>query len=160
MCHIRVTAACALGPRSIRILFMDSGGREREFFIDNLLVRIHFVIVMIRWTSLAPWEFEFPVTKLLKPGPDSYLCRIRSTAESCERGTPVPMFTPEGACIPSELPRLQSTNWREAGPSWTRSSCPLSHPENTITSFRMYRGSYHVLQNVQDYLAHEKPHPP
>jgi len=36
------------------------GFQEREFFIDNLLVRIHFVIVMIRWTGLAPWEFEFP----------------------------------------------------------------------------------------------------
>ena len=34
--------------------------REREFVIDNLLDRIHFIIVMIRWTSLAPWEFEFP----------------------------------------------------------------------------------------------------
>ena len=33
---------------------------EREFFIDNLLVRIHSIIVMIRWTGLAPWEFEFP----------------------------------------------------------------------------------------------------
>ena len=33
---------------------------EREFFI-NLLVRIHFIIVMIRWTGLAPWEFELPV---------------------------------------------------------------------------------------------------
>jgi len=33
---------------------------EREFFIDNLLVRVHFIIVMIRWTGLAPWEFEFP----------------------------------------------------------------------------------------------------
>jgi len=32
---------------------------EREFFIDNLLVRIHFIIVMIRLTGLAPWEFEF-----------------------------------------------------------------------------------------------------
>ena len=32
---------------------------QREFFIDNLLVRIHFFIVMIRWTGLAPWEFEF-----------------------------------------------------------------------------------------------------
>jgi len=29
---------------------------RREFFIDNLLVRIHFIIVMIRWTGLAPWE--------------------------------------------------------------------------------------------------------
>ena len=28
--------------------------------IDNLLVRIHFTIVMIRWTGLAPWELEFP----------------------------------------------------------------------------------------------------
>ena len=26
----------------------------------NLLVRIHFIIVMIWWTGLAPWEFEFP----------------------------------------------------------------------------------------------------
>ena len=33
---------------------------QRDFFIDNLLVRIHFIIVMIRWTGLAPWEFEFP----------------------------------------------------------------------------------------------------
>ena len=31
----------------------------RRFFIDNLQVRIHFIIVMIRWTGLAPWEFEF-----------------------------------------------------------------------------------------------------
>ena len=31
---------------------------EREFFIDNLLVRILFIIVRIRWTGLAPWEFE------------------------------------------------------------------------------------------------------
>jgi len=34
------------------------GKGEREFFIDNLLVRIHSIIVMIRWTGLAPWEFE------------------------------------------------------------------------------------------------------
>jgi len=29
-------------------------------FIDNLLVRIHFIIGLIWWTGLAPWEFEFP----------------------------------------------------------------------------------------------------
>ena len=34
--------------------------RTRELSIDNLLVRIHFIIVMIRWTGFAPWEFEFP----------------------------------------------------------------------------------------------------
>ena len=27
---------------------------------SNLLVRIHFIIVMIRWTGLALWGFEFP----------------------------------------------------------------------------------------------------
>ena len=32
----------------------------REFCIDNLLVRIHFIIVMIRWTGLALWGFEVP----------------------------------------------------------------------------------------------------
>jgi len=34
--------------------------RGREFFIDNVLVQIHFIIVMITWTGLASWEFEFP----------------------------------------------------------------------------------------------------
>jgi len=33
---------------------------ESEFFIDNLLVRIHSMIEMIWWTGLAPREFEFP----------------------------------------------------------------------------------------------------
>ena len=32
-------------------------GFQREFFIDNLLVRILFVFEMIWWTGLAPWEF-------------------------------------------------------------------------------------------------------
>ena len=32
--------------------------RDREFLIENLLVRIHFIIVMIRWTGLAPSEVE------------------------------------------------------------------------------------------------------
>ena len=33
-----------------------SGARQRR--IGNLLVRVHFIIAMIRWTGLAPWEFE------------------------------------------------------------------------------------------------------
>ena len=39
---------CGLG-------FRDSP--EREFVIDNLLVRIHFFIEMIWWTGRAPWEY-------------------------------------------------------------------------------------------------------
>ena len=34
--------------------------REKEFFIDDLLVRNRFIIVMIWWTGLAQWVFEFP----------------------------------------------------------------------------------------------------
>jgi len=34
-----------------------NGNRERDFFIDNLLVRIYYIIEMIEWTGLAPWEF-------------------------------------------------------------------------------------------------------
>ena len=34
---------------------------ERESFIDNLLFLIHFIIVMIRRTGLAPWQLEFPL---------------------------------------------------------------------------------------------------
>ena len=33
---------------------------ERELFSNNLLARIHFIIVMISWTGLAPWKVEFP----------------------------------------------------------------------------------------------------
>ena len=34
--------------------------RERDFLIDNLLVRIHFIIVVMRWPGFVPWEFGFP----------------------------------------------------------------------------------------------------
>jgi len=40
------------GARAARLV----PARQREFVIDNLLVRIRFIIVMIRWTGLAPWE--------------------------------------------------------------------------------------------------------
>ena len=46
--------------------------REGEFFIDNLLVQIHFIIVIIGWTGLAPWEFESPFI-------GSFLGRLTST---------------------------------------------------------------------------------
>ena len=43
-----------------RLSILLSSQTEGEFSFDNLLVRIHFIIVMIRWTGLAPWEFESP----------------------------------------------------------------------------------------------------
>jgi hypothetical protein len=33
--------------------------RERVFLFYNLLVRINFIVEMIRWTGFAPWECEF-----------------------------------------------------------------------------------------------------
>jgi hypothetical protein len=33
---------------------------EKECFIDNLIARIHYIIVMIGFTGLALWKFEFP----------------------------------------------------------------------------------------------------
>ena len=44
-----------------RVQEKEEGAREgnREFFIDNPLVRIHFIIEMIRCTGLAPWDSEF-----------------------------------------------------------------------------------------------------
>ena len=32
-------------------------GKDRS---DNLVIRIHNIIVMIMWTGLAAWEFEYP----------------------------------------------------------------------------------------------------
>ena len=55
--------------------------RDREFVIDNLLVRILFIIVLIRWTGLAPWEFEFPF-------PGGRWGRQRSRRWTCTDQTP------------------------------------------------------------------------
>ena len=45
---------------------------------DNLLVQIHFIIVMMRWTGLAPWEFEFPFPGSLTSTKQA-LCQLTST---------------------------------------------------------------------------------
>jgi len=53
--------------KSMRLKLVKNcvGVAQRELFIDNLLVRIHFIIVMIRWTGLAPCEFECPFPGIL-----------------------------------------------------------------------------------------------
>ena len=59
--------------------------REREFFIDNLLVRIQFIIVMIRWTGLAPWGFEFPFPGSLT---STFLCRAEAARGRAPKRAP------------------------------------------------------------------------
>ena len=54
----------------------------RDFFVNNLLVRIHLIIVMIRWTGLVSWEFEFPFPA---PPPST---RRRPPAFVCRTGVP------------------------------------------------------------------------
>ena len=54
LCRVNIIPATGV-KISIRVV-----GGERQFLIDNLLVRIHLIVVMIRWTGLAPWECEFP----------------------------------------------------------------------------------------------------
>ena len=57
MGHIReVGQVAAAGKVACRGVSAQQA-RAREFVVDNLLVRIHFISVMIRWTGLAPWEF-------------------------------------------------------------------------------------------------------
>ena len=81
--------------------FLPDAYREREFFIANLLVRIHFIIVMIRWTGLAPWEFEFPF-------PGSLTSTFLSTGNLDRRVAEQSLVG--GARLPSE----EGTTWYQA----------------------------------------------
>ena len=48
-----------MAPMVGELLRLQAHQVERDcYFIDNLLVRVHFIIVMIRWTGLATWESE------------------------------------------------------------------------------------------------------
>ena len=75
-------------PFHMKFLFQQARGKrtswsrlpsrslpERDFFIDNLLVRIHFIVVMMRWSGLAPLEFvsSFPgsLTSTFRRGPST-----------------------------------------------------------------------------------------
>ena len=60
----------AFNQHILSLDWMDEGTKGKaveklemmEFHVraPSTLVRIHFIIVMLRWTGLAPWEFEFP----------------------------------------------------------------------------------------------------
>ena len=45
--------------RKITPVIQDSALIQRESSVDNLLVRSHCIIVMIKWTGLARWQFDF-----------------------------------------------------------------------------------------------------
>jgi len=46
------------------------------------MVRIHFIIVMIWWTGLTPWQFEFPFPgSLISTFPEAQTLARQSTAD-------------------------------------------------------------------------------
>jgi len=62
-----------------------AAGTERELFIDNLLVRINFIIEMIWWTGLAPWQFDLRMLEYSR----RYMMLGRCPLSIfCSRGTP------------------------------------------------------------------------
>ena len=71
------------------VLSCGKGEREGEFFIDDLLARIHFIIVMIRWIGLAPWEFEVPfsgsLTSTFLQETYAFISRFRAKREQLKR---------------------------------------------------------------------------
>ena len=51
----------ATGQDALSALRDSLRRKEDQGMEHEVMVRIHFVIVMIRWTGLAPWEFGFPL---------------------------------------------------------------------------------------------------
>jgi len=53
-------------------MLMDLEHVLQTLLLGAVQVRIHFIIVMIGWTGLAPWEFEIPF-------PDSFTRHVLQT---------------------------------------------------------------------------------
>jgi len=85
---------------------------ERELCIDNLLVRIHCIIVMIRWTGLAPREFEFPFPGSLT---STFLVGVQGMAALSDADLIQSRFLQRGR-YKATWKREFRLPWREAGP--------------------------------------------
>ena len=109
------------------------GGEERKFFIDNQLVRICVIIVMIRWTGLAPWEFEIPfpdgLTSAFLVGEEKTLCYEVSESFFSILWRP-PCRTVELGGFVGSKRCLKSTD-----PMRSRVKCPC-HPHSGVRAFR------------------------
>ena len=74
---------------------------KKEFFIDNRLVPIHFIFVMMWWTGLAPWEFEFSFPGSLI---SAFLWKAYKFTSLIRRRT---FLGPYGRYVRTGVPRLQ-----------------------------------------------------
>jgi len=117
----------------------------REFSIDNLLVRIHFTIVMIRWTGLAPWEFESPF-----PGSNTSTFLGRWTTATCRRA--------RGTASGLDRRGAQSSAFAYHATLGVRATgcepCSRSWADGPALNSPSPKQSAVVLQG---YLAHKKP---
>ena len=97
-----VSRLCPCFPTAVQALTLWShlarGGEQsptkRKFLFDNLLVRIHFIIVMMRWTGLTQREGQFPFPGSLS---STILASPRNTLSATGRSHNwfVRNFTPE-----------------------------------------------------------------
>ena len=88
---------------------------QRDFFIDSLLVRIHFIIVMMRWTGLAPWEFEFRACSVEVRGVRSGVPQSRCALRWCPARTAPICSALRGNCAGSTI---QGAGFRVQGPGF------------------------------------------
>ena len=139
---------------SIKSLFSVHRAREREFFIDNLLVRIHFIIVMIRWAGLAPWGVEFPFPGSLT---STFLVYTELCFETCS------LFS---CSIFSDIPKLLTTlgprfffdRKLDAGTSTFHAKIWWECAQAAYNTWHKVMSSQAV--SLQGYLAHKKQRPP
>ena len=96
LCRTRLSWSPLCGPARSGCS-MASGS---EFFIDNLLVRAHFIIVVIRCTGLAPWGFQFPVPGSLTSTLRNAGFATRASRQARARAPPPP---------PSRTPPLHNS---------------------------------------------------
>jgi len=64
---------------------LDHLPKQREFFIGNLLVRIHFIIVMMRWTGLVERTTQKTTSSITCPKTIGTVLNLRTTtSQKCD----------------------------------------------------------------------------
>ena len=98
---------------------------EREFCFDNLLARIHVIVVMMRWPGLAPWEFEFPFRGSLA---STFLEAVKANSNH---------FGGQGKQGAEEVERLTASLADEQAPILPRDPKPEPSPETHLPASRL-----------------------
>ena len=160
---------------------------SHPFFIDTLLVRIHFIIVMIRWTGLAPWEFEIAFPGILTSTFLGHHTNMSTSERPRYRHSQLPAYAPSTihhppvSSSPPPYPECSRANGpRRArpgrGPRTPRGPPKAQGPSRTCNESKEEEASYTPPRGcpaiseappgftlcllVQGYLAHKKPPPP